>query len=231
MAEEEAEVRSFRELWQEAQEHWVAIFPHEAAMISKRTLEFGSCVTTSFILHNTYLVWNTTVQTASCDQWLYVLCCTRIVCFLPRPRIWLQKHRSFREALDQPTPQLLREKLKTAMNTCPAWLVWLDFVYYSWLVLLPCIICFGPETEFAQKLWSHYKLWWCNTISTRLLNILLFAWLRNSKINRGVSRRVLDEHTQVIDFSSPWKWPGDAECGICLQEYQGSDRIRISECT
>merc|ERR1711920_241261 len=95
---------------------------------------------------------------------------------------------------------------------------------------LPSAIYFSTESELTARLWKHWQccLFWF--FASIVLNGVMFTWLKNSKINRGISDAVLSRSTTVRQYRSPWEGPGDPECGICLLEYDEGDSVRMLNC-
>eukprot|EP00747_Dinoflagellata_sp_TGD_P169342 gnl/TRDRNA2_/TRDRNA2_198104_c0_seq1.p1 gnl/TRDRNA2_/TRDRNA2_198104_c0~~gnl/TRDRNA2_/TRDRNA2_198104_c0_seq1.p1 ORF type:complete len:297 (-),score=26.12 gnl/TRDRNA2_/TRDRNA2_198104_c0_seq1:41-931(-) len=217
-------------MFQVVREELVAVFPHECAIMARRQLETGSCMTSLLIAHCTYLVCSQPSPDTWLDRFLQVLCCIRVLCFIPRPRMWLRSYRLYGEARNQPTPQLVRERVAGVMYWSPPGERLLNTFYYTWLVLAPSIVYFGPQTEFASKFRAHVGACYIWLFMSRMLNAILFYWLQSSKINRGASRDFVREHTEVFSFKQPWKRLGDPECAICLLDYQADDSVRVLSC-
>lgn len=228
----------WQEAFQQAQEHWLMDFPHEWAILTQRQLEVGSVVSALFMVHCIDVVRDGFAELSVLglstfrlkDCLCLVVCVARIICFFPKPVIWLHLHRKVHDARNQPTPQLMQAKLRVAMEWKPSGAYWLDVIYYVWLVIVPGALGAGASTEFALRLWFHYKAWVVKMLMMRILNIVLFLWLKNAKINRGLSEAILRQYTDVFTYRTPCDrlvWP---ECSICLQEYEPNSVVRMLRC-
>jgi len=229
VAQEEME---WRDIWGAAEEEFLTVYPHEIAIMCLRQLEIGSCVGSALISWNAYLLFTMPTASTYTDLLLCGLCFLRVTIFFPRLWSWVQMHRLFREARNQPTPQLLRQKLALAKAwRCPgAWV--LNGAYYSWLGLVPCVIWFGSATEFSGRLWNHWRVCFLWLVSSCILHTVLFFWLKSSAmVQRGISNAYLEAATTVILFKHPWSGFGDPECGICLVEYEKNQAIRMLPCS
>merc|ERR1711920_825874 len=107
---------------------------------------------------------------------------------------------------------------------------YLNVVYMCWLCLVPFILSFCRATELTVRLWTHWKICLLWFFGSMVLNAAMFTWLKNSKINRGISNTVLDRSTTLQQYHAPWHGTGDPECGICLLEYEEGESVRIMAC-
>merc|ERR1712100_207882 len=135
-----------------------------------------------------------------------------LVLFVPRFWSFMQFHALFTEARNQPTRQMLRQKLQAAMEWKPPGSNLLSTCYYSWLCLIPCLTYYGERTSFSTKMSKHWCLSFAWFIGSRFLNFFLFYWLCGStKLDRGMSHEYLQAATKMVNFKAPWEGFGDPE--------------------
>mmetsp|Transcript_35003 Transcript_35003/g.62992 ORF Transcript_35003/g.62992 Transcript_35003/m.62992 type:complete len:323 (+) Transcript_35003:37-1005(+) len=224
--EEEVDLRS---PWARAREDIVMFFPHEFAIVSRRQLEFGGIISSALVVYNAYLMWIVPSTGLRLDWLLRMVCHARIASFFPRPFFWHRLHRMYGEVREQPTPQLVRERLASTIEWQSRGFC-LSAISHSWLCLVPLLLYSSPQTDLTDRLGRHCKLCWLWFIGSRVLNALIFNVLRASNINRGMSHACLVRHTESVRFDKNWHSPGDTECGICLFDYEMGDHVRLLGC-
>lgn len=206
------------------------MFPHETAIMIQRTIEVGG-LTTAFLV--SYCAHCLKERILSSTDWmLYVVSCLRIVCFFPMPMIWFRHHRELSKARAQPTLDSVRASLLVAMDRSGLHrFTKFQIPFYTWLAMVGVICYFGEETELSSRLWLAFKMTCLNiVVFQNTFQALMMLWLMNATINRGASPETLKKFTQVVQFQEPWDRNGEPECGICLNEYERDDSIRIFRC-
>merc|ERR1712232_1446480 len=124
------------------------------------------------------------------DKSLHIMSYLRFLLYFPRLRNWIQLRSLYRSIRNQPTPQLLHQRLREVRAWEQPGAQFLNGCFYLWMLLVPSLIlCSTTETEFSRLLWTHWKLhavWWL--IVSRIGMVLFLMWLQSSSfINRGVS--------------------------------------------
>jgi len=220
----------WREMRDNAEQQMLELYPHEVAILHLRLLELGSAVGSMLFVHHTYLLC-TTPEFAGVDWILCVLSCLRLVFFVPRLRAFFKYHALFREARNQPTPQLLRRKLRIAMAWKPLGHKFWCISYCSWLCLVPCLWYYGNRTGFSSRVLANWRLSLSWFILSPVVSLgILFCLRRWIKLDRGMTEARLKASTTVVKFKPPWTGFGSAECGVCLAEYEEGEAIRMLPC-
>jgi hypothetical protein len=170
---------------------------------------------------------------ATFDSILRIVCSFRVLLALPRPYFWFHAHRMFVEARNQPTPQLVRERLLGNLGSHQLRVDRLFMIFYHvWLLAVTVIVWFAPvrQTLFAEDLWVHCQVNYVWILTHRVVCVSMFYFLKNSKINRGIPEQVLEKYTKLIEFKRPWDGFGGEECAICFGEYAEGESVRVLNC-
>jgi len=220
-----------RDSFELAMEQTIRLVPHELAITNLRQLEVGSVCSMLLVAHNAYLLWSEP-PLEPLDWVLHALCYLRILFFFPRPRYWRRMHGMYRECLEQPTPQLLQERLSIILTDKQPLQQFLTYAFHCWLVLIPCIIYGGGVvTHLSQRLCTHWKACFAVLLLSRLLSFVMIVYLHSSSgIERGMTKQFLEKHTCTQRFVEPWDGRGEPECGICLVDYRENEIMRLLQC-
>jgi hypothetical protein len=217
----------------EVRAYWVEMFsyyPRESAIVMQRDLEIGVFMTSLLMAHCAYLVYRHLDATARSDVALLVLCNIRLLLFLPRPLTWLRSYRGYVAARNQPTPQLVRDRLLDTVDAKPQWENRCLLYFYFYLASVPAVIWTASvHTPFAADLWLHCKANYVWIFVARLISVGLFCVLKNLDLNRGATDAILAKYTTVRKFSDNAAELGE-ECAICFGEYVNEEPIRTLQC-
>jgi len=190
-------------------------------------------------MHCTWLVISNWSSDKYPDTLLQGFCLARILCALPRPHFWLRTRKLFMEAQQQPTPQLVTQRLLNIYSHPILIERGLLMFYYGWLVCMATFVCSASlevaSSKFAQQLWEHILLNAISIVLHRILCVTLFYCLIKSDSKRGILPDVLEKYTKRLavptgDGKLDQLGGNDAECSICLGSYCDGEEVRKLSC-
>eukprot|EP00747_Dinoflagellata_sp_TGD_P222712 gnl/TRDRNA2_/TRDRNA2_94404_c0_seq1.p1 gnl/TRDRNA2_/TRDRNA2_94404_c0~~gnl/TRDRNA2_/TRDRNA2_94404_c0_seq1.p1 ORF type:complete len:261 (+),score=28.41 gnl/TRDRNA2_/TRDRNA2_94404_c0_seq1:155-937(+) len=216
------------------------LFPHESAVVMQRGIELGILCSCLLVTHCLVLVVSFWSSDTYYDVLLRSFCVARIVCAVPRPYFWFRTRNLFVEARYQPTPQLVTQRLLDIYAHPFGVERGLLLFYYVWLASVTVAVCvmrLEVETLFAQQLWRHCIFNFVSIVLHRILCVLLFYYLMQSDLKRGIPPAVLEKYTKRLAFARSSSTviqqqlsSGDMECSICLGVYTDGEEIRKLHC-
>jgi len=214
------------------------LFPHESAVVMQRGIELGILCSCVLVIHCLMLVMQFWPSERYTDSVLRSFCIARIVCALPRPYFWFRTRRLFVEARNEPTPQLVTQRLLDIYAHPFGMERGLLLFYYGWLACITIVVCVvrleAEQTLFTQELWQHCLLNFISIVLHRILCVLLFYYLMRSDFKRGIPPDVLENYTKRFAFSltgfRELLGSGDMECSICFGTYAKGQDIRRLHC-
>lgn len=214
------------------------LFPHESAVVMQRGIELGIGCSCLLVLHCIMLVMQFWPSEGYPDTLLRTFCLARILCAVPRPYFWFRTRRLFVEARYQPTPQLVTQRLLDIYAHPFGVERGLLLFYYGWLACITVVVCImrlDAETAFTQQLWKHCLLNFVSIVLHRFLCVLLFYYLMQSDLKRGIPVDVLEKYTKRLEFANTAAMKtqlggGDMECSICFGSYAEGEAIRKLIC-
>ncbi len=213
-----------------------SLFPHESGIVMQRGIEIGIFFSTILISHCLVVLHSRTSRTSPhplMDLGFEILLLARLVCSIPRPYMWVTTRRKFIDAQMQPTPQLVTQALLQIYETQNLFEKFLLYFYYGWLIITGVLSLVTPyRTEFSVAVWRHVLLNLGCIILHRILCIVIFYYLVNADIPRGLHQSVLENETLVFNFGGP---PVDnnrvsTECSICYGDYVELEEVRVLKC-
>lgn len=215
------------------------LFPRESAVVMQRGIELGIFCSCLLVLHCSTLVVQFWTSDRIHDVLLRILCIARIACAMPRPYFWFRTRRMFVEARHQPTPQLVTEQLLLIYSHPFGTERRLLMFYYGWLAGITLIVCMlrieAEQTPFAQQLWRHCLLNFFSIILHRISCVVLFYYLMQSDLKRGIHPDLLEKYTKKFKFApcagKADELDDDAECAICFGPYVKNEEIRKLNCS
>lgn len=216
-------------------------FPHESAVVMQRGIEFGIMCSSFLVSHCWMLVLQFWSSNRYSDTILRAFCVARIVCALPRPYFWFHTRKLFVEARDQPTPQMITQRLLDIYAHPFAVERGLLCFYYAWLACTTAVVRFmhfegdsavEPHGRFVQELWRHCLLNFASIILHRVMCVILFYYLMNSDLKRGITVGVLNRYSARLVFHADRAEVAgsDPECSICFGRYSEGDEMRKLRC-
>jgi hypothetical protein len=211
------------------------MFPHESGIVMQRGIEMGMVFSSALIAHCFYVMQGHNRRNSPhpfLDLFLEFSLLLRVICAIPRPYIWLNTWRKFVRARSQPTPQMVTRELMGIYNNQNRLERFLLHFYYGWLLVTSLVTLFSPyRTEFCQHVWQHLLLNFAFIVLHRIICIVIFYYLVNSDIARGLHPTVLDNESTVIKFSSTETQSIRSDCSICYGDYSINEEIRILKCS
>lgn len=213
------------------------LFPHESAVVMQRGIELGIFCSCLLVMHCTMLVQQFWFEDATSDTVLRVFCIARIVCAIPRPYFWFRTRKMFVEARYQPTPQMVTQRLLDIYAHPFGVERGLLLFYYGWLGCITVVVCVVrlEQTIFAQRLWRHCLYNFISIVAHRIICVLLFYYLMQSDIRRGIPVEILEKYTKRLQYTANTKLEkqdgGDIECSICFGSYSIGEEIRKLNCS
>jgi len=215
------------------------IFPHESAVVMQRGIELGIVCSFFLVMHCTWLVCSNWLSDQYPDTLLRAFCLVRILCAVPRPYFWLRTRRLFMEARHQPTPQLVSKSLRDILAHPFITERGFFLFYYGWLVCIGSwVLGMSMEaepTQFVLQLWRHIMFNFFSIAVHRIFCILLFYFLVQSDLERGILPDMLEKYTKKFVVSNgddkiSQICTDDAECSICLGSYVDGEEVRQLSC-
>uniref|UniRef100_A0A7S0ZXP2 RING-type domain-containing protein n=1 Tax=Noctiluca scintillans TaxID=2966 RepID=A0A7S0ZXP2_NOCSC len=211
------------------------LFPHESAVVLQRGIELGMLCSGMLVIHCSTLVVEFWDSPTLADLVLRVFCLARIICAVPRPYFWFRTRTLFVEARHRPTPQLVTQRLLDIYSPPPPYGVerlLLSFFYF-WLLsctlVVFCVARWGAEPNlFAKQLQWHCVFNFAFIVFHRIWCVLLFYYLMESDLKRGIPKDVLDKYTKRL--KCPESTAGE-ECSICFGAFTEGEYLRKLHCS
>lgn len=216
------------------------LFPHESAVVMQRGIELGICCSCLLVVHCVMLVSQYWPSDIYPDTTLRALCVARILCAMPRPYFWFRTRQLFVEARYQPTPQLVTQRLLDIYSHPFGVERALLLFYYGWLFIITVAVWVlrleAEQTDFTKQLWQHCIFNFISIVLHRIVCVMLFYYLMQSDIKRGIPHEVLEKYTKRLVFSHTATdreqlGGGDMECSICFGAYVKGEEIRKLKCS
>jgi len=210
-------------------------FPHESGIVMQRGIEIGIVFSSFLISHCLYIlsiVNRSDSPYPLMDICLEVALFARVVLSIPRPYVWLSTWKKFVRARRQPTPQLVAEALSGIYNNQNGLEKFLLYFYYGWLSLVSVVVLLTPyRTPFTWLVWRHMLYNFGCIVLHRIVCILMFYYLVNADIPRGLHQSVIEDESTVTEYASiASKSIQPEECPICYCDFSHSDTVRILKC-
>jgi hypothetical protein len=210
-------------------------FPHESGIVMQRGIELGMIISSSLLAHSLYILSGHVRERSAhpyMDLFFELMILLRVIFAIPRPYIWLATWRKFTDARAQPTPQLVGEALTDIYRNQNQVEKFLLRFYYGWLVFLSFVALTTPyRTDLGRVIWNHLLLNYVSIVLHRMACIVIFYYLVNSDIPRGIHPSVIEKESTVLKFSpTTHNQTADPECSICYCDYVEGDEIRVLRC-
>jgi len=222
------------------------MFPRESALVMQRGIELGVACNVLLVVHCCMLMrahWALASATAL-DWGLGLSCVIRLALVAPRPHYWIKTWHLFAEARQQPTPQLVAQRLVDiyahpfAKERC------LLLSYYVWLCAISVMLCLAPIelSPLALGLRWHCLMSFISIVMHRVLCVSMFYFLvRRDQTRHGAGPEALEKCSQTASWGEallklgfagddPVSYGDPKACCICLGCYASGEQLRVLKC-
>ena len=212
------------------------MFPHESGIVMQRGVEMGMVLSSTLVAHSLFVL-NSSDPLLSphpyMDRIFEFSLLIRVISAIPRPYLWMTIRSKFVSARSQPTPQQVTQALMGIYNNQTRLEKILLHFYYGWLLVNSLMALLTPyTTALGIAVWRHLLLNFAFIVLHRLVCIVLFYYLVQSDMPRGIGQSVIESESTVVSYvySPVGVEEHTPECSICYVDYSASDEVRILKC-
>jgi hypothetical protein len=212
-----------------------AMFPHESGIALQRGIEIGIIFSSLLISHCFYILHSRKSRDSIhplMDLSFEILLLARLVSSIPRPYWWIHSRKRLIAAQMERTPQMIASALYRIHGSPSVYERFLLYFYYGWLTITGGLAMLTPyRTPFGLAVWRHILLNIGCIVVHRIICVILFYYLINADLPRGLHPSVIASETVLIHFGvSPSPPKLSTDCSICYIEYSKSEKVRILPC-